>query len=227
MRGVGGRAGVPVVEFVTDDLRLRLLSGNLAPGAPLGEVDVAEQYGVSRVTAKAAIENLVASRLLTRRAHATARVTVLGPDDVDDIYRTRELIESEAVRRLAQIRLVPDGVREANREIARLVDASSLQVVGPDMRLHTELVDALASQRTSVVHRGLADEIRLCMVQVQGATLLSNESIAGEHDRLLDHIAQGREGDAVDLLQEHLSRARRRLVARLHGLAGSRDSWLP
>ncbi|MGP6172579.1 GntR family transcriptional regulator [Corynebacterium sp. A21] len=208
-------SGLPAADQVSADLRGRVLNGELAPGAPLGEAAIAEEYGVSRATAKNALETLVASRLLSRQAHRSARVTVLSSTEVEDIYRTRELIESEAVRRLAQVRLVPEEARRANAEIAELAEDDQLQLIEPDVRFHTALVDALASTRTTAIYRGLSDEIRLCMVQVQGATLLAGGSIPREHAQLLSYIEGGDEPAAVHLLQEHISRSRRLLSARL------------
>lgn len=214
---MGDRAGQPAAGQVGEHLRARVLAGELVPGTALGEVEIAAEYEVSRATAKSAIESLVASRLLSRRVHRSARVTRLSPTDVEDIYRTRELIESEAVRRLAQLRLVPADARGANAEIAAMGEASPLELVEPDVRFHSALVDALASERTSVIYRGLSDEIRLCMVQVQGAALLAEGTIVREHELLLDYIETGDEPAAVALLQEHISRSRRRLATRLRG----------
>lgn len=196
-------------------LRQRVLTGELAPGTPLGEVGLAAEYGVSRATAKTAIEMLVTSRLLSRRAHHSARVTSLGGAEVEDIYLTRELLESEVVRRLAQLRLVPEAARAATAEIRALAGQPPLQLIEPDLRFHAALVDAVASTRLSAIYRALSDEIRLCMVQVQGATLLAEGAIAREHELLLELIGQGEEKAAVQLLQEHVSRSRRLLGARL------------
>lgn len=215
---IRAESGLPAADQVSADLRGRVLSGELIPGTPLGETAIAEEYGVSRATAKNAIETLVSSRLLSHQAHRSARVTVLSSTEVEDIYRTRELIESEAVRRLAQVRLVPEGARRANAEIIELAGADQLQLIEPDVRFHTALVDALASARTTAIYRGLSDEIRLCMVQVQGATLLAGGSIPREHSQLLGYIDSGEETAAVHLLQEHISRSRRLLTARLREL---------
>lgn len=213
-------AVVSLIDAVTADLRSRVLSGDLAPGAALVEVDIAARYDVARPTAKAAIENLVRERLLERSAHKTARVVRLSPQDARDIYRSREIIEAEVLRHLARSRTVPDAARDANAEIAALVDASPREVVDPDMRFHASLVDALGSARTSRMYRSLVSEVVLCMSQVQGASLLPTGVIAAEHERLLELIAAGDEDAAAALLSEHLGRARERLVERLGGLPG-------
>jgi DNA-binding GntR family transcriptional regulator len=213
-------AVVSIIDAVTDDLRGRVLSGELEPGAPLVEVEVADEYEVARPTAKAAIENLVRERLLERSAHKTARVVRLTPEDARDIYRTRQIVESEVLRTLAQERRVPDAAREANREIAALVDASPREIVEPDMRFHRSLIDALGSVRTSRLYDELASEVVFCMSQVQGAALLPTETIAAEHDRLLELIEAGDGDAAATLLAAHIGRARERLAERLGGVPG-------
>jgi len=213
-------AVVSIIDAVTDDLRGRVLSGELEPGTPLVEVEIAEEYEVARPTAKAAIENLVRERLLERGAHKTARVVRLTPDDARDIYRTRQIVESEVLRTLARERRVPEAARAANREIAALVDASPREIVEPDMRFHRSLVDALGSERTSRLYGALASEVVFCMSQVQGAALLPTQIIAAEHDRLLELIEAGDADAAADLLAAHIGRARERLAERLGGVPG-------
>lgn len=213
-------AVVSIIDAVTDDLRGRVLSGELDPGTPLVEVEIADEYEVARPTAKAAIENLVRERLLERSAHKTARVVRLTPQDARDIYRTRQVVESEVLRTLARERRVPEAAREANREIAALVDASPREIVEPDMRFHRSLIDALGSARTTRLYGELASEVVFCMSQVQGAALLPTQTIAAEHDRLLALIEAGDEDGAATLLAAHIGRARERLAERLGGVPG-------
>jgi len=217
-------AVVSVIDAVTEDLRRRVLSGELAPDTTLGEVEIAESYDVARPTAKAAIENLVRDRLLERRAHKTARVVRLTPEDARDIYRTRVVIEAQVLRLLATERRVPDAARAANREISALVDASPRDIVEPDMRFHRSLVDALGSARTSGIYQSLASEVVFCMSQVQGASLLPTSLIAGEHERILELVEAGDGEAAAELLAVHVGRARERLAERLGGVAGPEAS---
>ncbi|MGV2854083.1 GntR family transcriptional regulator [Glutamicibacter sp. AGC13] len=213
---------VSVVQAVVKSLRARIFSGELSPGTPLGEVDVAGHYEVARPTAKAALENLVASGLLTRNAHQSAKVTLLSSADARDIYRTRAIIEAEAVRLLASTGQVPEAAREANAEITALRDASPIQIVDPDVRFHSALVQALDSTRTSAIYGQLSDEIRLCMTHVQDATLLNTADIASEHERLLECIAAGDAQGAAEVLAQHLSRASTRLAEHLDSLSQGR-----
>lgn len=214
-----------IVDAIAHDLRRQLFSGALPNDEPLTEAGVAEVYEVARPTAKAAIEKLVSEGLLVRGAHRSARVPVLDAADARDIYRTRADVEGIVLRRLAAQRTVPDEARRANAEIAALGDASALGVVDPDMRFHTSLVDAMGSIRTSRAYGSLVSEVRLCMAQVQGNSLLSTALIHAEHARLLELIEAGDGDGVVALLERHLARARERLVGVLGGTPGPEASW--
>lgn len=215
-----------LVDAVVEDLRGLVVAGDLAPGTPLTEADVATRYDVARASARAAIERLVSEKVLVRRNHKTARVVELGPEDVRDIYRTRTYLESEVLRRLAADRRVPEAARQANAEIAALWATGTYAVVEPDMRFHTSLIDALGSARTSAMYHSLAFEVKLCMAQLQGRQRLSPAVIVAEHARLLELIEAGDADGVAHLLDEHLARARELLAASLGGEAGP-EAFVP
>lgn len=206
---------VSVVDALVADLRRRILSGDLEPGRTLGEVELASMYEVSRPTARSAIDSLVGARLLTRGVHKTARVVELTPKDVDDIYGTRALIETEAVRRLASKRHVPPIAASANAEIVGLGEGAPADVVTPDVQFHRALIDALGSKRSSAMYAVLADELELCMARVQHAHLLDTAQIAGEHQHILEAIGSGNGDLAASLMSEHLGNAREKLRNRI------------
>ena len=209
-----------IVDAISNDLRTRILEGELTSDLALTETEMAASYDVARPTAKAAIEKLVSEGLLVRGAHKSARVAELGPDSVRDIYLARAYLESEVLRRLAVTRTVPEGAVQANRDIAAVAGGSALDVVEPDMRFHTSLIDAVGTERLSKMYRSLVSEVRLCMVRVQSLNLLDTALIQAEHQRILELIAEGDGPGAAQLLDEHLSRARERLAAAIGGEAG-------
>lgn len=208
---------VGVVDAVTVQLRARILSGDIRPGAPLTEAAVSQTFGVARPSAKAAIEQLVANGLLVRTAHRSARVAGIDPATVRDVYRTRSRLESAALRELALTRTVPESAVAANAEILAMPAGPDPATVDPDLRFHTALIEALGSERTARMYRSVLDEARLCMAQVQGRRLLDAEVIGAQHAEMLDALGSG-DGDwAARLLLNHLSSAEDRLMEALRG----------
>jgi len=203
---------VGVVDAVTARLRERILSGEIRSGSPLTEAAVSQTFGVARPSAKAAIEQLVASGLLVRTAHRSARVVGIEPETVRDVYRTRSRLGSAALRELALTRTVPASAVEANAEILAMPAGPDPATVDPDLRFHTALIDALESERTTRMYRSVLDEARLCMAQVQGRRLLDAAVIAAQHAHMLEAVAAGEGERAADLLAVHLSSAEERLI---------------
>ena len=71
-----------------------------------------------------------------------------------------------------------------------------MEVVEPDMRFHTSLIDAVGNERTSKMYRSLVSEVRLCMTRVQSLQLLTTALIHAEHQKLLELIEAG-EGEGA------------------------------
>ncbi|GAB3599690.1 GntR family transcriptional regulator [Microbacterium tumbae] len=206
---------VGVVDAVTRELRAGILSGEVHSGTALTEAKVSEAYGVARPSAKAAIEQLVASGLLVRTAHRSARVVAIDAEMVRDVYRTRTRLESAALRELAAAETGPSEAFAANAEILAMPAGPDPATVDPDLRFHTALIDAIGSERTSRMYRSVLDEVRLCMAQVQGRRLLDAAVIAAQHAAILAAVTAGEGERAATLLAEHLGSAEERLVAAL------------
>ncbi|WP_404475670.1 GntR family transcriptional regulator [Microbacterium aerolatum] len=206
---------IGIVDAVTRSLRAQILAGDIAADTALTEAKVSASFGVARPSAKAAIEQLVASGLLVRTAHRSARVVAIDAAMVRDVYRTRTRLESAALRELATARIVPDAATAANAEILALPAGPDPASVDPDLRFHTALIDGVASVRTSRMYRSVLDEVRLCMAQVQGRRLLDARDIAAQHAEILDAVSAGDGARAADLLAAHLASAEDRLVEAL------------
>jgi DNA-binding GntR family transcriptional regulator len=208
---------VSTLDALSDSLRRRLLDGELEPGAVLGEVELASEYGVARPTARAAIQGLVAEGLLRREPNRSARVPELTADDVRDLFYVRMPLELQVVSTLVERRLRPPAAEEAVRQLERLPRRAPWdEVVEADMEFHTALVAAVGSPRLKRTYASLQAEIRLCMVQLRPA-YDDSAVVAAEHRELLEAIAAGPKRSAARLMTEHLEMALRDLTGRERG----------
>jgi DNA-binding GntR family transcriptional regulator len=197
---------VSVTDALVERLREQVLDGAFPAGATIGEIELANQVGVSRPTAKAAITTLVHDGLLRRNAHRSARVPMLSAEDVADVYRVRIMIELEVVRELAARAHVASGTEEVFAELGRLSDdVPTSRFIVADLHAHQCLVDQYGSPRTSRVYTSLRGEIHLCMIQSR--RLMGRDRIAREHAAVLAAIAVGDIAGAVDAMRTHLTGA--------------------
>ncbi len=91
-----------VVDALVGAIRSMVLEGKLQPGAMVTEQGIADEFKVARPTAKAAIERLVETGLLSRTSNKPATVSELRPDDVDDRVTMLAVLLSGAVQALLQ-----------------------------------------------------------------------------------------------------------------------------
>jgi DNA-binding GntR family transcriptional regulator len=123
-----------LVEYAAEDVRERILSGDLAAGERILLDEIAEDLGISPIPLREALRTLAGEGLvapLPRRGYTVAPVTV---SDLDETYRVRMLLEPLAVR-LAVPALTPASMRALNDELVAL-DAAIAERDWPQHRVH-------------------------------------------------------------------------------------------
>lgn len=97
-----GEDVVPVGESTVDAVRGLILGGTYAPGARLGEVDLADTLGVSRTPVREALRHLAAEGLVELTPNKGARVVAWTPDELEQVFDLRAQVEGLAARRAAE-----------------------------------------------------------------------------------------------------------------------------
>src|SRR4051812_40087925 len=89
---------VSTVDALVGALRSRILTGDLAPGAHLSEVELAGAYGVGRHSLRAAFRELARDGLLVHEPNRGVRVPVPTAEESADLHRHRAALELGALR---------------------------------------------------------------------------------------------------------------------------------
>jgi DNA-binding GntR family transcriptional regulator len=196
-------------------LRRRILDGVLGPGARIPEERTSAELGVSRHTLRAALRLLVSEGLLRHEPHRGVHVPILTPDDVRDVFRLRRLIELDAIEEIAISGDVPLAATQAVDALDALGGSAGWhEVVEPDLRFHSALVDAAGSPRLARTYAAIQAEIAYCLVQLR-PHYDRPEQVAREHRELLAAIVARDSALAVELLRHHLLDAETTLIGAL------------
>jgi DNA-binding GntR family transcriptional regulator len=201
------------VEIVSDRLRSAILYGSLAPGAQLGEADLAARLGVSRGPLREAMQRLVQEGLLRSEPHRGLFVITLAEDDVEDVYLARLAIERAACQLIMQ--------RNRGEALVRLTEAIQALVAAArkrdrvamsdaDQAFHEVLVAASGSPRLERMAQTLLVEARMCLNALQDK-YPEPEDLVEEHRKLVDAISDGDEGRLLRLIEEHMTDSIERL----------------
>ncbi|MEV0125907.1 GntR family transcriptional regulator [Streptomyces sp. NPDC050703] len=191
-------------ERVSDILRSRIAEGYFPPGTRLSEDAIGGALGVSRNTLREAFRLLTHERLLVHRLNRGVFVRVLTIEDVEDIYRTRRLVECAVVRGLGEPPYALDGVAGAVADgVAAAADKHWKGVSTANIHFHRELVALAGSARTDELMRSVFAELRLAFHVVDDARRL-HEPYLERNQQILRTLREGSAARAERLLAAYL-----------------------
>ncbi len=137
-------------EFVLDELRKAIVAGRLRPRDPIRQDTIAHRFGVSRVPLREALKTLEAEGQVVYRPHRGYSVAEMSLADLLEVYRLRELLESEAaeaaVRRFtdAELTRVTDAQHDVE-EAARTGDV--ITMIAANRRFHFAVLEPCGMPR--------------------------------------------------------------------------------
>ncbi|RKR13772.1 GntR family transcriptional regulator [Arthrobacter oryzae] len=186
---------------LADDLRDRILSGELAAGTPLREQAIASDEGLSRHTVRTALALLSAERLVIQEPYRGIRVTSFTAEDVRGLQELRCALEAEAVR-LACARYGqswPDEVTAPVRAAMAELESTAREharnwpvVAAAHAGVHRAIVAAANSPRLQEAYARLDSEMLLLLVNLRPN--YSAEEVANDHRDYLRQIQADGEG---------------------------------
>lgn len=199
-------------ERVSDILRGRIADGFFPPGTRLSEDSIGGALGVSRNTLREAFRLLTHERLLVHELNRGVFVRVLTVEDVEDIYRTRLLVECAVVRGLGEPPYGLDTLAEAVEEGQRAAREGDWKTVGTaNIHFHQELVALAGSARTDELMRSVFAELRLAFHVVDDPKRL-HEPYLKRNRQLHETLRAGRRDDAETALATYLTDSLERVV---------------
>lgn len=190
---------------VAGELSTAILSHRIAPGAKLGEDELAEVFSVSRTIIRAALQRLSHERLVTLERNRGAFVARPDPVEAREIMEARSLLEPRTARSAAE-RITDAEVadlRQRLRDEHTAVDAgdvgTALSISG---QFHTDIA-RIADQRT------IAEFIEVLVARSSLIIALywrRKSAICEEfaHSALVDAFAARDAALAEELMQSHI-----------------------
>lgn len=196
-------------EFVLEELRKAIVAGELTPGRPIRQDTIAQRFGVSRVPLREALKTLEAEGQVVYRPHRGYAVAELAIGDLLEVYRLRELLESEAVRVACGLYGDDDLARleDARRDVDAAADADDLVgMIAANRRFHFALLEPCGMPRLVRMVRTLWDSTDAYRAVYYNAE--DNRARVRREHELIVRAASERDADAlVGLLDQHRQHA--------------------
>lgn len=196
-------------DQVVKVLRRLILEGRLEPDAPLREVALAESFGVSRNTVRAAIATLANEGLARHERNRGAVVVRLTAADGHDLYDARRVLEVSAADRLAMVRETQiEAVTAAYERLERAVSGEQwAEVVMADIAFHRSIVGLHGSARLLRCFKTLESELAyfMSLIRLREHEEERPEHILAEHGALCRAITERDVREARAAIAGHLA----------------------
>lgn len=207
-------------EGIVQELRTRILAGELAPGTPLRQGEIAEMLGVSTTPVREGLRQLAVEGLVDGDPHRGMAVHTPTASELDEVYRIIEPLERMAME-AAALHITPSQVHAAEALIAEMEsDVDTTTWVGMNLRFHALLLDAAEMPVLASTLKRLRNLSSLYVAASLTRTTALIQRARGEHRELLQALVDRRSADAGQIAIEHLVATRAARLAYLEGIDG-------
>lgn len=198
------------------DLRRRILTQALEPGASLDEVQLAEDYGMSRPPLREVLRQLAGEGYVTLHEGRGAQVAPMTHKTLRNFFTVAPMIYAATARLAAQFATPAQIMRLKDTQLLfrkAIRDGDTAQRALENERFHARIGDMADNEYLSPsLRRLLIDHTRISMTfyNPRMPALADQRRIAADqHDQLIDRIEAGDADGAADLAIAHwdLSRA--------------------
>lgn len=198
---------VSTVDALVAAISQMIFDGDAKPGDQLRENDLADRFAVGRHSVRSALQALAQNGLAVHELNRGVFVRTFTAEAIEDLYRLRLALETEAVRHVHE-HDAPRGAADAALAVMEQMPASPDvgDVVLADLEFHRAIVATTGSARMEQAFDSVHRELRLAMAQAQFAFDPPRE-MAREHRMLADAIWGSSPRGAEDAIREHLLRA--------------------
>lgn len=194
-------------QAAANELRRRIIEGELAEGSQLRQDALAAEFGISRIPLREAFVQLESEGLIQILPHKGAIVSELSIAEIEELFELRTLLEPMLLRKSAP-RLTESDFVELDRILAEY--SEELHANSParwgelNTRLHQRLMSRAEQPKTTgIVNALLLQTDRYTRLQLS----LSRQNAAQaetEHAELVDLCRKGEAGQAAALLKRHI-----------------------
>ncbi|MEU0876391.1 GntR family transcriptional regulator [Nocardia brasiliensis] len=203
-----------------DVIRDAIFAGDIAPGAPLREVELAAALGVSRGSVREGLALLQREGLIRSGWHRGTAVIEVTPHDIEEVYAVRgaldrlAAISAQVTASPQQLAPLDDLVAAMAAEIAGA--ASGPRLLALDIAFHDQIYDAAGNQRLSQAWQAVRSQVYLFqMHRVAAGYEHYRDRVIDEHRELAELLRSGDRDTLARCAEEHVDSARRSLLAHL------------
>lgn len=194
----------PLREIVYEQLKIQILTGKIAPGTRMMEVELAEDLGVSRTPVREAIRKLEKEALVVIEPRRGAYVSDVSVKEMVDTLVVREDLEALAASLTAK-RITKEELEGLEKKVTDYSEAIASgdmeQIIRADESFHHKIV-ALSGNKALIQLFSSVQELSLRFRYLYYEDFTRYENMPVEHKEILEAIKTG-DGDAARIVSDN------------------------
>lgn len=195
--------------YAYEELRRRILTGDIPQGSVLSQSQLAQEIGVSTTPLREALRRLAAEGLVQLESHRDARVASLTAEEARDLYVIRENLDPLAAGLAADSRTPADiaNIESTLKQLTPLHDATDLAAMTVHREFHRAIYGASHNPLLIGILEGLWDKAdRYRQIGLQGQKDSENDRIRvqEEHIQIAAAVVAGDAAQAREIMQQHV-----------------------
>lgn len=202
-------------DLVVEAIRNAIIGGDLEPGSPLVERELAGRLGVSKTPVREALRTLSRTGLVTHHPYRGMAVREIDSQMIDEVYEVRLLLEPEAVRR-SVVHLTSEDLRQLERLLSAARSATSNNDRTALSKRNREFHRALYTKCGNQLMSSTLDRLQDMLAFIAVASWRQNPTFhdeASEHASIFEAATRGDEDEVARRLADHIRGFRDRMRA--------------
>lgn len=198
----------PLREIVYEELKKQILTGKIAPGTRMMEVELAEAMDVSRTPVREATRKLEKDGLVVIEPRRGAYVSEISVKDMVDTLVVRESLEGLAAS-LACQRITREELEQLDAMTNRYSDAIASgnmdQIIQEDESFHRAIVELSGNKTLNSLFETVR-ELALRFRYLYYEDFSRYENMPTEHMSIVEAIRSGEPAMARDVSEKHVNK---------------------
>jgi DNA-binding GntR family transcriptional regulator len=207
-----------LATLAQQELERRILSGEVAAGDKLNEVDVASALGISRGPVREAFSALSQAGLVRVEKNRGVFVRQISLQEAGEFYEVRAALEG-LIGQLAARRAQASDIEALQAIVRRMQALQATRRADDYFRLNVEFHEVLAraarNQALLANYRSVVKQLDLYRRATISRVVENMPLSTAEHEAIVNAVAARDEARAQALLTEHVLLSRARLTAAL------------
>lgn len=203
-----------LTTLVQREIERQIVSGELAAGAKLNEIDFCDELGVSRGPVREAFRMLDQAGLVRTEKNRGVFVRQVSIEEANEIYEVRAALDG-LIGRLAASRIQPAQLARLKAIVRRMRAAERTLDADEYFPLNLEFHDVLAEATSNAAlvanYRRVVNELNLYRREMLLRDADNITLSTREHEAVVEAVAKGQADVAERLLFDHVMHSRERL----------------